>query len=143
MGRLRVKRTSLLLSLLAWFVGGAAAAAELRLSFPGLPPGSQVSVAVFQNASDWKRRAQPVWAQTVSLSAEDPRLVRDLPPGDYAIMAYHDRNANGRLDTLPVGLPTEPYGFSNNSRGVFGPPGWRAATFRLSPSGADQVIRLR
>jgi uncharacterized protein (DUF2141 family) len=71
------------------------------------------------------------------------RLSRELPPGDYAVMAYHDRNASGRLDTLPVGLPTEPYGFSNNNRGMFGPPAWRAAAFRLAGPGARQVIRLR
>lgn len=136
-------RGSLLLGWLASLFAGAAAAADLRVSFPGLPTGSQVSVAVFQSPGDWKRRAAPVWAETVTLGAGDPRLVRNLPPGHYAIMAYHDRNANGRLDTLPVGLPVEPYGFSNNSRGVFGPPPWRAAAFELSPSGADQVIRLR
>ncbi len=58
-------------------------------------------------------------------------------------MAFHDVDSDGRLDTLPIGLPTEPYGFSNNARGTFGPPAWRQATFGLTTGGARQVIRLR
>ena len=38
----------------------------------------------------------------------------DLAPARYAVAVYHDVNGNGRLDTVPPGLPTEPYGFSND-----------------------------
>ena len=123
--------------------GSAAAAAELKLEFPGLREGGQVSVAVFSTADHWARREPPVWAETRNVGSSVLRLSRDLPPGEYAVMAYHDRNGNGRLDTLPVGLPTEPYGFSNEARGVFGPPSWKAARFRLPDAGVRQVIRLR
>lgn len=130
--------------LLAGLIGGGAAAAELSLEFPDLRGGGKVSIAVFSDAESWKRRSQPAWAVSSPIDEGGVvRLRRDLPPGDYAVMAYHDRNANGRLDTLPVGLPTEPYGFSNDSRGVFGPPAWRAAVFRVTEAGAHQVIRLR
>jgi uncharacterized protein (DUF2141 family) len=120
-----------------------AAAAELTLEFPEVGGGGQVSIAVFDNGEGWLRRTRPVWAETRAVGAGPIRVTRDLPPGAYAVMAYHDRNANGRLDTLPVGLPTEAYGFSNNSRGLFGPPAWRQAAFQLTGSGARQLIRLR
>lgn len=41
----------------------------------------------------------------------------------YAIDAFHDLNGNGELDKRWPGIPTEPYGFSNNVRGsILGPP---------------------
>ena len=49
----------------------------------------------------------------------------DLAPGRYAVAAYHDVNGNGELDKVPPGLPTEPYGFSNEV-GRLGRPELRA-----------------
>ena len=37
----------------------------------------------------------------------------DLPFGTYGISAFHDANANGKLDTF-LGIPKEGYGFSRN-----------------------------
>ena len=45
----------------------------------------------------------------------------DVPPGRYAIVAMHDENANGKLDTNLVGMPTEGYGASRGAHGAFGP----------------------
>ena len=138
-----MKTIALSLAAAAALAASAAGAAELTLEFPQLRPGGQVSIAVFSSPDAWSHRANPVWAESRPVEGGTLRVSRELPPGDYAVMAYHDLNSNGRLDTLPVGLPTEPYGFSNNSRGMFGPPSWRAASFRLTDAGARQVIRLR
>lgn len=54
-----------------------------------------------------------------------------LPKGEYAIKAFHDVNSNGKLDTNPFGIPKEPYGFSNNVRGSFGPPSFDSQLFAL------------
>ena len=34
-------------------------------------------------------------------------VARDLPPGRYAVNAFHDENDNGKLDTNLVGIPSE------------------------------------
>ncbi len=39
----------------------------------------------------------------------------DLPSGDYAIKLFQDENENGQIDMNTMGIPTEPYGFSNNA----------------------------
>lgn len=46
----------------------------------------------------------------------------ELPYGAYAMSIFHDENDNGKLDSNFMGIPSEPYGFSNNARGTFGPP---------------------
>ncbi|HEY3838603.1 MAG TPA: DUF2141 domain-containing protein [Bryobacteraceae bacterium] len=63
----------------------------------------------------------------------------DLEPGEYAVSAYQDKNNNGRLDTGFGGKPTEPYGFSNDARGRFGPPKFDQARFRLDASSTITV----
>lgn len=56
----------------------------------------------------------------------------DLKAGEYAISIFHDLNDNGELDKNFMGIPTEPYGFSNNARGSFGPPKFVDAKFSLT-----------
>lgn len=52
-----------------------------------------------------------------------------LPAGTYAIGIYHDLNNNGTLDTATFGIPMEPTGFSNDARGMMGPPKFEDACF--------------
>jgi uncharacterized protein (DUF2141 family) len=40
--------------------------------------------------------------------------LRNVQPGRYAIAVFHDTNGNGKLDRSFIGLPQEPYGFSND-----------------------------
>ena len=58
-------------------------------------------------------------------------LFEDIPPGTYALAVFHDENKNGVLDKNIFGVPQEVYGFSNNARGTFSPPGFRDAAFEL------------
>ena len=49
-------------------------------------------------------------------------MLGDLPPGRYAVNAFHDENGNGDLDTNVLGIPTEGFGFANDPPSTFGPP---------------------
>ena len=64
-----------------------------------------------------------------------------LPAGEYAVSIMQDRNDNRELDSNFVGMPTEPWAFSNNATGSFGPPGWEQAKFSLEGP-TTQRIRL-
>lgn len=68
-------------------------------------------------------------------------VVRDLPPGVYAVQAYHDRNDNLAVDQDFLGLPTEAVGFSNDAPVHFAPPSFKAAEFGYA--GGEQTISLR
>jgi uncharacterized protein (DUF2141 family) len=55
-------------------------------------------------------------------------VLTHLPPGVYAIQAFHDRNDDGRLNRGPLGLPLEEVGFSRSPPlGLHGPSFQRAA----------------
>ncbi len=48
--------------------------------------------------------------------------LKDIPAGIYAVAIIQDKNSDGEHNTNLFGAPTEPYGFSNNVYGRFGPP---------------------
>ncbi|MGI9552193.1 MAG: DUF2141 domain-containing protein, partial [Aurantibacter sp.] len=66
----------------------------------------------------------------------------NLDIGDYAISIYHDVDADGELDANLFKIPTEPTGFSNNPKSIFGPPDYRKALFSFGKDGQEITIKL-
>lgn len=99
-----------------------------------------------------------VWADPESFTEENGRIagssapvdgdtatltIKGLPPGTYAIAAYHDANGNGDFDLTWIGLPAEGFGFSNGARvTVLGAPSFEAAAIELKGPGTQTVIPL-
>ncbi len=55
----------------------------------------------------------------------------NLSAGIYAISIFQDANDNGQIDKNFFGAPTEPYGFSTNTYGMFGPPDFADVSFEV------------
>ncbi|SCY25707.1 DUF2141 domain-containing protein [Microvirga guangxiensis] len=68
--------------------------------------------------------------------------LRNVKPGSYSIAVFHDTNGNGKLDRNFIGLPSEPYGFSNDV-GRRGPPNFEAARIVVREPSTTIVIPLR
>jgi len=118
------------------------ATSSLVLTFEtGVPTGA-VRVALYDSEAAYSDGA-PV--RTVSVDAAGGQPVArftDLPAGTYAAKAFHDVDGDGRMNTNPFGMPTEPYAFSNDARGNMGPARWDAAQFAVSGATA-QTISIR
>jgi len=52
-----------------------------------------------------------------------------IPAGKFAIAVFQDENSDGQLNKNMVGAPKEPYGFSKNVYGMFGPPDFEDVAF--------------
>jgi uncharacterized protein (DUF2141 family) len=63
-----------------------------------------------------------------------------LPPGIYGARVLHDLNGNGEMDSNFVGMPKEPWAFSNNATGRLGPAKWQDAKFEVS---GDTAVEIR
>lgn len=61
--------------------------------------------------------------------------------GEYAIICYHDKNENGKMDFSPSGMPSEDYGASNNVM-TFGPPTFEGAEFAVSEKNVPLKIKF-
>lgn len=64
-------------------------------------------------------------------------------PGQFAVVAYHDENANLKFDKNTFGLPSEPYGVSRNPKIRLAPPPISDALFDVPEAGAAVAIRLK
>jgi uncharacterized protein (DUF2141 family) len=65
-----------------------------------------------------------------------------LPFGEYAITLFVDFNGNKKIDKNFLGIPKEPYGFSNNVIGNMSAPTFDQAKFVISGP-TSQNIKLR
>ena len=83
--------------------------------------------------------ACPYGGRTPAEAGTTRVLVRGVRPGTYAVLAFQDLNGNGVLDRNLLGIPTEPFGFSNDARGRFGPPGFDAAAVKIP----DRPVTIR
>ncbi len=99
-----------------------------------------VMAVLFDSASTYDG-GEPVRAARVDV-AGGQRVARfeGLPPGDYALKAFHDVNGDGRMNTNPFGMPVEPYAFSNNAVGNMGPASWERARFSVSGDTRQTLI---
>ena len=65
----------------------------------------------------------------------------NLEPGEYAIVFYHDKNNNDKMDFEPSGMPKEDYGASNNVMN-FGPPTYYDSKFTLTDKDITLEIKF-
>ncbi len=56
---------------------------------------------------------------------------RGLPPGEYALAVFQDRNSDGKINKNMLGIPKEPYGFSNNIKPHLSAPSFEKTKFLL------------
>ncbi|KAA0676334.1 DUF2141 domain-containing protein [Azospirillum brasilense] len=70
-------------------------------------------------------------------------VVHKVPPGTYAVQAFHDENQNLELDRNFLGLPKEGIGFSNDAPMHFGPPRYTDATLAVAEPITRTMLTLR
>ena len=83
--------------------------------------------AAYDSAGSWLKGPPAAVAQADAASPRTVLVLRDVPPGRYGVTVIHDKNANGKLDSNIVGIPTEPYGAIRHARGRMGPPAFEDA----------------
>lgn len=66
-----------------------------------------------------------------------------IPKGTYAITIFQDENGDTELNTNFMGIPKEPFGFSNNPKMMFGPPNFKEASFDFTEDGQLISIALK
>ncbi len=76
-----------------------------------------IRLAVFKNDGNFLKKGMAYKRYVIKVNSKrETVVIGDLPPGTYAISLYHDKNSDGNLNLNALGLPKEPYAFSNNFR---------------------------
>ena len=99
----------------------------------------KVGFALYDKASFMLKPIQAVNAKI----AEGKSIVtfENVPFGEYAIICYHDKNDNDKMDFSANGMPIEDYGASNNVM-TFGPPTFEGAKFAVSEKNVSLKIKF-
>ena len=137
--------------------GGPPAAASVPRSggritavFQGLRSRDGYLRVSLYDRADGFPNGSPTARRDFLLPALDPKTPLDslsvtfdgLPPGAYAVCAFHDRDGSGRLAENFLGIPQEEWGMSNDPRPKFRAPRFEQARLGLSPMEA-KVITIR
>ncbi|MFN6137864.1 MAG: DUF2141 domain-containing protein [Planctomycetota bacterium] len=96
-------------------------------------------LALYRNAEGFNQPDEAWTKETLEIPIQGPlvwtvKLDSDAlkePQVRWAVSAHHDKNSNDKLDKSPLGIPTEPYGFSNNPKRGFGPPKFNDVSFSI------------
>jgi uncharacterized protein (DUF2141 family) len=68
--------------------------------------------------------------------------INDLPYGNYAIALYQDKNKNGTMDKNFVGVPKEPFAFTNNIKPRFSAPSFEDCEITYSEDNHKITVNL-
>jgi len=128
--------------LLTLLFATAASAADLTVTIGGVKNSNgSVAAALFNSEADFRKT--PFGAFRIKASGGPVSFtIHNLPPGKYAMTAYHDENDNGKLDTDPVGAPSEGYGVSNDAGEVAAPPQFSKASFDVGDQNKSITIKI-
>ena len=92
--------------------------------------------ATFLKPCPWSAKA-PAHRGTVIVT------ISGIPPGRYAIQAFHDSNDNGELDQGLFGIPKEALGFSNDALTGWSRPKFDDAAFDFTGAAIRLTLHLR
>jgi uncharacterized protein (DUF2141 family) len=135
-------RGNLLLALSAFAASATAFAGDLTIEISGIAPDrGKIYVAVYDGPETFPVQGRQRVGQVVAPeNAHFSVHFKNLPPGRYAAVAFQDFNGNGKLDKNFLGIPREPYGFSNGARGAAGAPKFSDAAITVDPNGTTSIV---
>jgi uncharacterized protein (DUF2141 family) len=131
---IKVLSTILMLSL-----STIATSAELSVSINNIQHDrGQVRVILYSHSDSFLDEDKSLFIEQVSANKGMLTVnFNQLDPGDYAVVAYHDEDADNELDRFLGMIPSEGYGLSNNPK-VFGKPEFNDA--RISVNGNESIM---
>jgi|GEM_PF-1050023 len=121
-----------------------AVAGEIDLTMTGFSNDMGLARIVLMEGIEGYTSAKPV-TLTASVPIEDGSAFwsAQVPPGTYAIIAHHDRDANDELNRPVFQLPLEPYGYSNGAWTSFGLPTFEEVAFDVGDGVSPQRVPMR
>ena len=125
--------TALAVALIAPACAHASSAEPTRLTLTfetGADTGS-VMVSLYDSETAYAGGTPVRRAQVDVAGGARTAVFADLPPGIYAMKAFHDVNGDGKMNANPFGIPIEPVAFSNNAAPNMGAPKWRRTHFTV------------
>ena len=105
---------------------------------------AHLRIAVYNSEKSWLDDALAAYRTVLEGGGREREWrIQNVPYGEYAVAVFEDQNRDGKLNRDLFGIPKEPYGFSNNVRGSFGPPSWKDARVAVTTETKALEIKLK
>lgn len=136
--KMRIK-SFIISGLLTTLIGGIAIAqdtqtAKLKVYVEGIESDKGQILATLCKKEEFLKSKCEYSAQlNLANNSEHILVFENIKTGEYALQLFHDVNNDFKLQTNVMGIPTEPFAFSNNAKGKFGPPKFEQAAFEVTP----------
>ncbi len=98
-----------------------------------------VNFALYNEANYMKKPVQGKVSKIVK--GISTVVFENVSPGEYAVICFHDKNSNEKMDFESNGMPLEDYGATNNVMN-FGPPRYDDAKFEVADKNVSLEIRF-
>lgn len=98
----------------------------------------KVSFALYNKETFMKT---PLDAKNSKIVDGKSTVVFEVEAGEYAIICFHDKNDNDKMDFQENGMPMEDYGASNNVMS-FGPPQYLNSKFTVAKEDVALEIKF-
>ena len=104
--------------------------------------GPPIVTLLYRSDDGFARNEAHAWRRVVAPIVGGAAELRfgDVPPGAYAVFAFHDENGNGTLERSFLGAPKEGVALSNDARGHLGPPKFKDARFEHQQ--ANEILNV-
>ncbi len=94
---------------------------SVQITITNITTKSGTIVLSAHDSEESFKKKKPVQTARVPATVPSVTMELSLEPGDYAVCVFHDTNDDGDLNAGFMGIPKEPFGFSNYDGK--GPPG--------------------
>ncbi len=111
----------------------------IKIENIGVIEGS-IRIGVFNTKKNFLKREAAIKHYYINVENTTEIIeINDLPKGDYAFSLFHDENSDDKCNLNFLGIPKEPYGFSNNIKPKFSAPSFEDCKFSLTK---DRVLEV-
>lgn len=119
--------------------------AELIINITGIKENKGlIRVGVFKTEADYKLKTNQFRQGSYPIEGKSLTVkYQQIPPGFYAIILYHDINNNDQNDSNAIGIPREPFGFSNNVTPGLSLPDFEKTKFEVTDKNIALDISLQ
>ncbi|MEL6360233.1 MAG: DUF2141 domain-containing protein [Pseudomonadota bacterium] len=118
---------------------------EIRLTVLGVKEAIGLMTAeLYRNDPDnfLEREGRISKTRFAAKSPATSFCIQTPAPGSYALVVYHDENANKRIDKGAFGIPSEPWAISNDPPIRLAPPKLKDSLFEVLGNGTSIEMEL-
>jgi uncharacterized protein (DUF2141 family) len=132
------------LSLVGAMSAAAQSANRIEVAVQGIRnDNGSVRCGLYSSAATFPKNGKQFMGVAVPIANRTATCVfNDVPPGKYAVAAFHAEQNETEMQYNWLGAPKEGYGFSRDASGFMGPPDFSDAVFDYENGVSSQTVKL-